>query len=301
VSVIYWTADGAGAWLEEDPALLNRWIVAQGDATLIINGGDVYLRGTDAEYALFAEQMDNDLSLICQTPGNHDWKTYTESPETGLIPSGYEKFWSAHAPPLSKQPIDTTKTGGARYEHFMDVDGWRLIFLDTGICRDFPWPSGDEERTAWLRQAVQSKPGRAKIVFAHHSRLSYGMHGDNSGVEAIWQELFDDAGAPLAVCTIAGHDHNVSLYGPRPRSDPESGSVPFAQGIYMMVNGAGGVGLYAGYDGTEPDLLFEYMSYCVTRIRLDDARKARFDILGFGPVPNEDTVPQVIGGFTVEL
>jgi 3',5'-cyclic AMP phosphodiesterase CpdA len=301
VSVIYWTADGAGVGVGDIPTLLNRWIVAQGDATLIVNGGDVYKTGTDAEYALFAQQMGDDFSLVCQTPGNHDWMTQSNSPQTGRIPSGYEKFWSAQGPPASKQPIDTTKKGGARYEHFIDVDGWRLIFLDTGFSDMLAWPQGDPGRVAWLRQAVQGTPGRAKIVFAHHSRLSIGAHGDNLSVNAAWQELFDPAGTPLVACTIAGHDHNVSLYGPRPRSQPESGSVPFAKGIYVIVNGAGGTGLFMPLVGTKPDVFFEANSFCVTRITLDDAQTARIDFLGFGALPDENTEPQVIAGFKVEL
>jgi hypothetical protein len=227
--------------------------------------------------------------------------TRTQSPQTGLIPAGYEAFWRAHAPPASKQPIDTTKKGGARYEHFMDVDGWRLIFLDTGYCETSAWPGDDAGRTQWLRQALRAPPDRAKIVFAHHSRLSYGAHGDNPGVEAIWQELFDSGGAPLVACTIAGHDHNVSLYGPRPRTNPEAGSVPFAQGVYVTVNGAGGAGFYAADAGTKPDLLFDDESFCVTRVRLDSAQTARIDLLGFGALPNAQTVPQVLGGITIEL
>jgi 3',5'-cyclic AMP phosphodiesterase CpdA len=301
VSVIYWTSDGAGEGVGDVPTILNRWIVAQGDATLIINGGDVYETGTDADFALFAQQMGGDFSLICETPGNHDWMTRTQSSKTGLIPAGYEKFWLAHAPPLSKQPIDTTKKGGARHEHFMDVGGWRLIFLDTGYCDTSPWPGGDAGRAQWLGQALQT-PGRAKIIFAHHSRLSYGLHGNNNpGVAAVWQALFDSGGAPLAACTIAGHDHNVSLYGPRPRSNPEAGSVPFAQGIYVTVNGAGGGGLYAPFQGTKPDLLFDDESFCVTRIALDSAQAARLDVLGFGPTPTPQTVPQIIGSIAIQL
>lgn len=307
MSVIYWTADGAGDVGNEFPAVLHRWIVAQGDAALIINGGDVYTTGTDADYALFAQQMDNDLSLICQTPGNHDWRTSeppAQSPQTGNIPYGYEKFWKAHAPPHSKQPIDTAKKGGARYEHFIDLDGWRLIFLNTAIPgQDYGvWPAGDAARIAWLRQAVQGKPGRAKIIFAHHSRLSYGQHGDNPRIDAAWQELFDAAGTPLAALTVAGHDHNVSLYKPRPRNHPDSSpDVPFDQGIYVMVNGAGGAHLYLPDGGTEADLFSDADSFCVTRITLDSAQAARIDILGFGATPNAQTVPQVIKGFAIQL
>jgi hypothetical protein len=279
--------------------------VAQGDATLIVNGGDVYPSGTDADYAAFAHQMGDDLSLICETPGNHDWETHepsTQSPQTGHIPYGYEEFWKAHAPPHSKQPIDTTKKGGARYEHFIDLDGWRLIFLNTATSpgSEGVWPAGDAGRTAWLRQALQSKPGRAKIVFAHHSRLSYGWHGDNPGLEALWRELFDSAGAPLVACTIAGHDHDVSVYQPRPRNNPESGKVPFAQGIYLMVNGSSGVGHYEHRHGTEPEF-FNADVWCVTRITLEDAQKAQFDVLSFGNNTHHLTAPQVIAGFQVQL
>ena len=77
MSVIYWTSDGAGSGVGAIPALLHGWIVAQGDAALIINGGDVYNTGTDADFAAFAQEMGNNLRLICETPGNHDWKTHT--------------------------------------------------------------------------------------------------------------------------------------------------------------------------------------------------------------------------------
>src|SRR5262249_12276713 len=154
--------------------------------------------------------------------------------------------------------------------------------------------------TAWLNNAVQSKPGRAKIVFAHHSRLSCGLHPDNPGVDAIWQALFDANGAPLAVCTIAGHNHNVSLYEPRSRDNPASAPVSFAQGIYIMVNGASGVGAYPPEHGTKPEF-FDQFSCCVTRITLQNAQQAQFDILSFGTTPNAHTVPQVIKGFPVQL
>jgi hypothetical protein len=44
---------------------------------------------------------------------------------------------------------------------------------------------------------------------------------------------------PVSV-TIGGHDHNVSVYGPRDRNHPEDASVSFDRGIYVIVNGAGG-------------------------------------------------------------
>jgi len=283
------------------PAVLDRWILAQGDANLIVYGGDVYNVGSEAEYAVFAGQIGGDLTLRCQVPGNHDWMTSEESAASGRIPAGYERFWSRHTPPASRQPIDTAKKGGARYEHWIDLDGWRLIFVDTGLAEHSPWPVGDDERLAWLRAALRGTPGRAKLLFSHFSRLSYGLHGDSPGVDRLWRELFDEHGAPLAVCMIAGHDHNVSLYGPRPRNHPGAGSVPFERGIHLMVNGAGGAGHYHPHVGTRPDLLAESDGFCVSRITLTRGHSARFEILNFGAAPDVGEQPSVLGGFEVQL
>jgi hypothetical protein len=283
MALIYWSADGVGDDVGSVHNAFIRWMRANGSPALIVNGGDIYGSGTDKEFEMFFQQMDRRVADLCETPGNHDWKTRKQSPTTGEIPSGYEAFWGRFKPPLSKQPIDTSKRGGARYEHVIDIDGWRLIFLDTGFCEGNPWPMGDSARTAWLREAVTGTPGRAKIVFAHHSRLSRGKHGDNEDVETLWQTLFDQTGAPRAAVTLAGHDHNVSIYGPRPRTNPKSGSVDFSKGIHIIVNGAGGRGHDSGFRGTKPDVHFDEDNYCVTRITLSSDKAADIDILDFGP------------------
>jgi Calcineurin-like phosphoesterase len=293
MALIYWSSDGAGGSGGKIARVLNRWIRTKGNPALIVYGGDVYGSGTSEEFDRFFEQFGSDVSLVCETAGNHDWKTTAAASQTGRIPSGYEAFWRATTP--SKQPIDTTKKGGARYEHFIDLAGWRLIFLDTGPCKDDkPWPFGDTSRTAWLNRVLTEVPGRSKIVFAHHSRLSTGIHGNNLGVDAIWKSLFDPTGTPLAALTLAGHDHNVSVYGPRSQQNPEGPSVPLAQGIHLLVNGAGGDTLYNADEGTPPDVTFEFESFCVTRIDLIDARSADVDVLTFGASPEDTTEPRVL-------
>jgi hypothetical protein len=199
------------------------------------------------------------------------------------------------APPASRQPIDATKRGGARYEHFHDIGGWRLIFLDTGRCADDPWPMGDPARAEWLRAAIAGGPGRSQIVFAHHSRLSRGKHGDNPEVDELWRTLFDAGGTPLVALTVAGHDHNVSIYGPRPRLTPEAGSVDFGGGVHVMVNGAGGHGHDAGFRGTRPDVFFDDDRYCLTRLTLNGAGSADVVVLSFGGNdPPTETQPAVL-------
>jgi hypothetical protein len=283
MAIVYWGSDGAGDDVGTVHNVFVRWMRTNGSPSLIVNGGDVYGDGTPEQFERFLEQMDGTVTDLCETPGNHDWRTRSQTSVTGEIPSGYEAFWSQFRPPQSRQPIDTSKRGGARYEHVIDIEGWRLIFLDTGLCEDDPWPMGDSGRITWLRQAVSATPGRAKMVFSHHSRLSRGKHGDIKEVDVMWRALFDDEGVPRAALTLAGHDHNVSIYGPRPRTNPTDGSVDFAKGIHVIVNGAGGRGHDTGFRGTMPDLHFDEDNYCVTRINLIDERSADIDILDFGP------------------
>lgn len=258
-----------------------RWLRAEGAADLIIYGGDVYNSGKPKEFETFLEQVDHNVTNLCEVAGNHDWKSRSHSTQTGEIPSGYEGFWSRFPPPASRQPIDATKRGGARYEHFIDIGGWRLICLDTGPCKEDPWPMGDNGRLTWLQQTIASGPGRRQIVFCHHSRLSSGKHGNNPNVDGLWRALFDATGTPLVALTVAGHDHNVSLYGPRPQVKPEAGSVDFSRGVHLLVNGAGGEGHDLGFLGSKPDLFFDADHFCMTRIRLADA-SAVVEVLGFG-------------------
>ncbi len=302
MSFVYWIADGAGSGVGSVHNVVVRWIRANGSPSLIVIGGDVYDDGTPEEFAQFLDQLDGDVSELCETPGNHDWNTRSTSAATGEIPSGYEAFWRQFAPPLSRQPIDATKRGGARYEHFIDVDGWRLLFLDTGPCKDNPWPMGDSHRVDWLKDAIGGG-GRAKIVFAHHSRLSRGKHGDVEKVDALWRTLFNPSGEPQIALTVAGHDHNVAIYGPRPRTNPKSGSVAFEKGIHVVVNGAGGRGHDLGVWGTSPDRFFDDENYCVTRIQLLDDRSADLEILSFGrgKNPPSDSTPTLLHTLPIRL
>ena len=302
MAVIYWTADGAGRGMGEAPAFIHGWIRAHGSPSLIVNGGDVYKHGRAKDFERFFEQIGCNTADMCETAGNHDWETTSSSADTGVIPSEYEAFWTQFAPPRSRQPIDRTKRGGARYDHFIDMDGWRLVFLDTGPCNDERWPVGDPARLTWLRSTLTATPDRAKIVFAHHSRLSRGKHGNVRNVDDLWKALFGTDGTPLAALAMSGHDHNVSVYGPRDRDNPESGSTSFARGIHVIVNGAGGHGHDAGFRGTAPDRHFDDDNFCVTRVTLVDGRSADVEILSFGPNdPPRVTQPAVAHRLEIRL
>lgn len=291
---IYWLADGAGADVGNGRiASLYHWILGRGNANLIVYGGDVYNQGKPSEYSLFAGQFGNDFALVCEPPGNHDWMTTSASTATGTIPSSYEEFWKART---SRQPIDQTKKGGARYEHAHDVNGWRLVFLDTGPCGGQPWPMGDATRRTWLDSQL-STPGRAKIVFAHHSRISCGKHGDNPNVDEAWRLLFDATGKPRVALTVGGHDHAVHLYSPRSREDLKNETKSFADGIYVLVNGAGGRGADSSIKG-KPGNLFNFPDsapqYAVTEIELSGTNTAKVRIWGFGNTPSPNVAPVMV-------
>ena len=308
---IFWFADGAGTD-DEAPRAMVRWIRTQTSRRLIVYGGDVYKRGTDEQFAMFYEEMDRDVSDTCALSGNHDWKTASADPHPDQIPLGFERFWRQFPPGQSQQPIDSTKRGGARYEHIKDIDGWRLVFVDTGPCNHEEWPVGDPGRATWLRDSLTSVPGRAKIVFAHHSRLSRGKHGDNPTVSALWNCLFDEhTAAPLAALAIAGHDHNVTWYDARPRENPEREAVAPDRGIFVHVNGAGGhghdeasgpfTGFFQPISGTKPDFKDDD-NWCVTRIDLLTPTTAEVSILSFGAdKPPRVSEPTVLKSFMLKV
>jgi 3',5'-cyclic AMP phosphodiesterase CpdA len=304
MAVVYFSADGLGDDVHAVQPALMRWVRSQNNADLIVYGGDVYNRGTPEEFQDMLAALGGDVSKMCHTPGNHCWKTKATLSNGGKIASGYEAFWLNHRPPASAQPIDTSKKAGGRYEHLVDLAGWRLIFLDTGPCEeglfsDNPWPMGDASRTQFLTSALAA-PGRAKIVFAHHSRLSCGDHGDIKAVNELWKTLFDSNGKPLATLTLSGHDHNVSVYKPRPRNVGQ-GPVDLSKGIHVAVNGAGGRNHDEGLQGTRPDLFFNNEHYSLTRITLHDATRATVDFLDFGPAPNPPTAPAPNPLFSLSL
>jgi hypothetical protein len=309
VTSVFWFADGAGTDRTIPPVLV-RWIRTQSPA-LIVYGGDVYNAGTQAEFSQFSDQLDGNLTGICEVAGNHDWDSPTDQPFPDRTPTGYEQFWSTFPPPQSAQPIDTTKRGGARYDHVKDMGDWRLVFVDTGPCNQEDWPVHDPDRSDWLRRVVTEREGRAKILFAHHSRLSRGKHGDNDTVRALWDCLFDDTGAPRAVLTVGGHDHNVTWYEPRPRVDPHKHIVPIAQGIFVHVNGAGGhghdetsghfTGFFQPISGTQPQFADDD-NWCVTRIDLIGPRSADVTVLSFGNQdPPDVTAPTPLRRFEIRF
>ena len=299
MSIVYWIADGGGHKVSSALKKMMAWVRRQNDAALIVYGGDVYGSGSSDDFEEFHKQCDHDLARMCAIPGNHDWRTSTTRPGTGTIAVGFEDFWAA-APPSKATVVRTEQSGNARYDHFKDdIPGWRLIFVDTADASEDEgaWPRNDAARTTWLAEALRGTPGRSKILFTHHSRLSCGNHGDQHNLQPLWESLFDGAAAaPLVSFTIAGHDHNISIYEPRLKTLAKAARDE--DGIRVLVNGAGGRGRDSPEHGTRPEKNNEH-DFCVTRMQFIDANSVDVEFWSFGMGNVAD--PQRLDNLTVRV
>ncbi len=282
MSIVYWIADGGGHKVMSALKMMMEWVRRQSDATFIVYGGDVYGSGSSDDFEEFHKQCGRDLSKVCAIPGNHDWRTSANRPGKGTIAIGFEDFWAA-APASAATVVRGNESGNARYDHFTDdIPGWRLIFVDTADDSEDEgaWPRGDAARAAWLASALSGTPGRSKVLFTHHGRLSCGNHGDQNALQPLWDSLFDNVtGAPLVSFTLAGHDHNISIYEPRLKTLAKA--TRDEDGIRIVVNGAGGRGHDSPEHGTRPEKNNE-RDFCVTRMRFIDANSVDVEFLSFG-------------------
>ena len=95
MSLVYWFSDGGGDDMTMGgtrrktpiPTLMIRWIRTKGSPSLIVYGGDIYPSGSSRSFSEFLAQMDGDVSLMCETPGNHDWEDDPVLPGSGSISS----------------------------------------------------------------------------------------------------------------------------------------------------------------------------------------------------------------------
>jgi hypothetical protein len=96
--------------------------------------------------------------------------------------------------------------------------------------------------------------------------------------------------------TIGGHDHNVSIYTPRGKRPNQI--KPRADGIWIMVNGAGGRNHNEPDHGTPPQMS-DVDNFCLTRIAFLDERSADVEVLGFGT--GSVTKPTLLENLTVRI
>jgi hypothetical protein len=189
-------------------------------AVVVTMGDNAYDSGTLSEFnSWYQPTWGRHKAKTRPSPGNHEYRT------SGA--SGYFDYFGAAA----------GTRGKGWYSH--NIGAWHLISLNTngeGACAEISCAAGSEQER-WLRADLAATQAACVLAYFHHPRFSTGPHGDNSGVKALWQALYDYN----ADVVLQGHDHNYQRWAPmNPDGQPDQ-----ARGIRSFVVGTGGKNLYA--------------------------------------------------------
>ena len=167
-------------------------IVRRTNPERIIYLGDVYPRGTSADFRRWAQPFGRRyLGRMAPTPGNHEWK---------LARRGYEPFWRGV----------TGRTPPSYYS--FRAGAWTVLSVNGEH-------SDREALEAWLRSKTASG-GDCRIVFWHRPAFTAGHHeGNDPRAQAYY-----DVVRGRARIVVNGHDHNMQ------RMREDAGTVQFISG-----------------------------------------------------------------------
>ena len=148
--------------------------------------------------------------------GNHEYLT--------IGATGYFQYFGASAG-------DPTKG----YNSY-DIGTWHLIALNSNCSQVAGCGTGSPQE-AWLRADLAAHPNACTLAYWHHPRFSSGEHGNNTGLQALWQALYDYQ----AELVLNGHDHDYERFAPQ----TSVGVADALRGIREFVVGTGGKNHYA--------------------------------------------------------
>ena len=160
------------------------------DADAVLQIGDWMDRGQNYYYQLLLREWTNSnlygLPVIA-TPGNHE---YSKGVHKTLSPVWQHAF---------TYPVNgPAGVPGASY--FMDLDGIRLICIDTNPLVRLVHLT---RTLTWLRETMNTADGRYIVVMMHHPVLSVGKGRANVLVYSAFRHALGQADLVLA-----GHDHS---------------------------------------------------------------------------------------------
>jgi len=156
--------------------------------------------------------------------GNHEYGT------SGA--SGYFNYYGASAGDPSKG-----------YYSF-DIGSWHLIALNSNCTKIAGGCDPGSPQETWLRNDLAAHPAACTLAFSHHARYSSGHDGDNTFMQAMWQDLYN-ADAELL---LSGHSHDYERYAPQ----NASGGSDNARGVRQFVVGTGGA-FFTGMGTPDPN------------------------------------------------
>ncbi len=168
---------------------LEHAVTTHPDATRIIITGDLTHHGDPAEYTRLAPVIESCPLPVTLMIGNHDNRMAFRAafPDTACDENGFVQSW-------------------------LDLDAYRLIFLDTVDDTATIEHSGFlcDERMDWIERALSSSGGRKAIVFMHHPPMTTGFNAmDRIGLRN--RDAFAEVlkNHPNACQLVAGHVHRT--------------------------------------------------------------------------------------------
>jgi len=175
--------------------------------TVFTAGDNAYVDGTYTEYLnCYDPTWGRHKSRTRPSPGNHDYLT------SGA--AGYFQYFN-NTPSY----------------YAYDLGAWRIYSLNSEIDVSISSP-----QVAWLSNDLAANPRQCVAAYWHKPRWSSGSnHGDNMGMQAIWQLLYD-SGAELVV---NGHEHHYERF-----AEMNGSGAAVSQGLREIVAGTGGATLY---------------------------------------------------------
>jgi hypothetical protein len=186
--------------------------------TVITLGDNAYNDGAPAEFAnCYDPSWGRHRQRTKPAPGNHDYHTNDAS--------GYYGYFGAAAGDPAK----------GYYSY--GLGAWHIIVINSNCARVGGCGAGSPQEQ-WLRADLASHPAACTLAYWHHPLFSSGStHGDDGGMQAVWQALYD-FGADLV---LGGHEHNYERFAPQ----SPSGAANAANGIVEIVVGTGGRSHYS--------------------------------------------------------
>ena len=176
--------------------------------------GDIaYPNGTAANFRdCYAPTWGRHRPRTRPAVGNHEYKT------TSAATPYFDYFGGAAGP-----------RGKGWYSY--DLGAWHVVVLNSN-CAFVGGCGPSSAQVKWLKADLAANAGDHVLAYFHHPRYSSGQHGNEGGVQTLWEVLYA-AGAELV---LNGHDHHYERFAPQ---DPWGrADAPF--GIRAFVVGTGG-------------------------------------------------------------
>lgn len=192
-------------------------LLLAGSGWVFTVGDNAYETGSDADFArCYAPSWGRVLDrTLLPVPGNHDWLTSNAA--------GYRSWFGTAA---------VGPDGATWYSR--DLGAWHVVVLDSD-CALVGGCDAASAQGRWLARDLATSTAHCTLALWHHPRFSSGLHGDDSSVQPLWQQLQAD-GADLVV---NGHDHDYEQFSPM----DASGNVVRPGGMREFVVGTGGAAL----------------------------------------------------------